>query len=68
MQSLETLSSEKNISFLDLDDEAYASKISFFLSQEFLQLTDSYQILLTSYDGMVSKCIPNYFFSCIEQR
>eukprot|EP01036_Dinobryon_divergens_P029619 gene29619-38742_t len=50
-QSLETLSSERNISFLDLDDGAYASKMSFFLSKEFFQSTDSYQIILTSYDG-----------------
>ena len=52
-QTMEALSSERNISILDLDRSEYAAKISFFLSEEFMRSTETYQILLTSYDGII---------------
>ena len=55
MSSLEALSSERNISYLNLDSEEYQSQISFFISSKLAELMDNYQILVTSYNGLVTE-------------
>lgn len=50
-QSLQALQSERNISHLNIDN---ANNLTFLLSQLTLESFDSYQILVTTYDGVIT--------------
>ena len=50
-QSLQTLQSERNISYLNIDE---VFNLTFLLPQSILESFEAYQILFTTYDGVIT--------------